>query len=113
MKSNSPDLHHCWLPDGGEWGWGRWSVALVGLLIVIASMVFLAITMASAAACTHYNPSLFPSYDVLNPGPEVRKNPLSATEDPATHESLFIVNSAFLQWVAELKAEVLKLRKGK
>lgn len=65
------------------------------------------------AGCTRYNPALYPSYDVLNPGPEVRKNPLSISEDPATHEPVFIVNAQFLLWVDELKAEILKLRKGK
>jgi uncharacterized protein YigE (DUF2233 family) len=56
--------------------------------------------------CTTYNPSLFPSYDVLNPGEEVRINPLNATPD-----GNFIVNEAFIFWVSELKAEILKLRK--
>lgn len=68
---------------------------------------------AIAISCVHYNPALYPSYDVLNPGPEVRKNPISITEDPTSKESLFIVNSTFLQWVDELKREILKLRKGK
>ena len=53
----------------------------------------------------HYNPALYPSYDVLNPGPEVRLNPLGFDKDGNA-----IVNPAFLLWVYELKAEVLKLR---
>lgn len=78
----------------------RWLTALV--LVALA-----------LAGCAHYNPSLYPSYDVLNPGPEVRKNPISISEDPVTHESVFIVTQAFILWVDELKQEVLKLRKGK
>jgi hypothetical protein len=77
--------------------------------------IFLAILCAVfvLSSCTHYNPALYPSYDVLNPGADVRKNPISVTDDPVSHESLFIVNSSFLMWVSELKAEILKLRKGK
>jgi hypothetical protein len=58
------------------------------------------------ASCAKYNPSLFPSYDVLNPGEEVRKNPLGFTTD-----GNIIVNAAFIQWVSELQAEIKKLRK--
>jgi len=72
-------------------------IILITLLIII---IF--------SSCGHYNPTLFPSYDVLNPGPEVRKNPLGFTED-----GNIIVNEAFILWVDELKQEVLKLRKGK
>ena len=70
-----------------------------GILMLCAS--FFLIT-----DCTHYNPSLYPSYDVLNPGPEVRANPLSVTDD-----GNFIVNEAFILWVQELKEEIKKLRK--
>jgi len=58
------------------------------------------------SSCTAYNPALYPSYDVLNPGPEVRKNPLRTTED-----GNFVVNEAFLMWVQELKEEILNLRR--
>ncbi len=74
-----------------------------------------------------YNPSLYPSYDVLNPGPEVRVNPLGFTVlDPKTgsvsiswdkladgrsKDGLFLVNKDFLQWVYELQAEIKKIRK--
>lgn len=54
----------------------------------------------------HYNPDLYVSYDVLNPGPKVRENPLKALED-----GTFVVNKEFLQWTFELKEEVKKLRK--
>jgi len=57
-------------------------------------------------SCTGYDPSLYPSYDVLNPGAEVKLNPLSVTDD-----GNFIVNAAFLFWVNELKIEVKKLRR--
>jgi len=58
--------------------------------------------------CHSYNPALYPSYDVLNPGPEVRMNPLGFDKDGNA-----IVNQAFLLWVYELKAEVKKLREIK
>lgn len=58
--------------------------------------------------CSKYNPSLYPSYDVLNPGEKVRENPLAFTAD-----GNLIVNPAFIQWVDELKTEIIKLRKGK
>jgi hypothetical protein len=58
-------------------------------------------------ACSRYNPALYPSYDVLNPGPEVRLNPLAFTED-----GNLIVNQAFIRWVDELKREIIKLRKA-
>jgi hypothetical protein len=77
----------------------------ITIALILGALIF--------PACVSYNPSLYPSYDVLNPGPDVRKNPISITEDPVTHESLFIVNTAFLQWVDELKQEILKLRKGR
>jgi len=78
-------------------------------------------------ACHSYNPALYPSYDVLNPGPEVRMNPLGFTVvDPTTgavsiewatlpdgtsKDRLAVVNEAFILWALELKEEVKKLRK--
>lgn len=77
-------------------------------------------------ACHSYNPALYPSYDVLNPGPEVRINPVGFTViDPTTgavliewastaegidKSNLAIINQAFILWVYELKAEVKRLR---
>lgn len=78
-----------------------WALALI--------LVFL---LFALAGCSAYNPSLFPGYDTLNPSEKVRVNPLSTFPDPVTGEQLFVVNSAFLLWVDELKQEVLKLRKG-
>ena len=69
------------------------------------------ILVLAGAACVHYNPALYPSYDVLNPGPEVRLNPISVTSDEKGNP-IFTVNAAFLQWVDELKTEIIKLRKG-
>lgn len=43
---------------------------------------------------------------MLNPTTEVRLNPLRMTKD-----GNFVVNGAFIQWVDELKNEVIKLRK--
>ena len=83
----------------------------------------MAILLLSGNGCTKYNPSLFPSYDVLNPGEEVRKNPLAVAEiteegELIIHEDVlvgpgvyFIVDKAFMMWVFELKEEIKKLRK--
>ena len=62
----------------------------------------------SPVGCSTYDPSLYPSYDVLNPGAEVRLNPLGFTADGNV-----IVNPAFVLWVEELKTEIIKLRKEK
>jgi hypothetical protein len=74
-------------------------------------------------ACHSYNPALYPSYDVLNPGPEVRANPLGfAAQDPdgtwriewgsdvKPSGRLSLVDQAFMTWALELKEEVKKLR---
>ena len=74
-------------------------------------------------ACHSYNPSLYPSYDVLNPGPEIRANPLGFVyqnpdgtwrvewaKDVKPGDNLAVVNDAFTLWVYELKEEVKKLR---
>lgn len=89
----------------------RFRLGLAILATWILSIVF-TFFLLSLAGCTGYNPSLYPSYDILNPGEQVRVNPLSTFPDPITGEQLFAVNSAFLLWVQELKDEVLKLRKG-
>jgi len=68
---------------------------------------FLAISLG-LASCHSYNPSLYPSYDCLNPGPEVRKNPLGFDADGNA-----IVNEAFMLWVYELQQEIRKLRELK
>ena len=82
----------------------RWaSGILIGWTVFI-----LTILVCFLADCSPYNPALYPSYDVLNPGSEVRKNPLGFTED-----GNLIVSPEFIQWVDELKQEVIKLRKGK
>ncbi len=78
-----------------------------GILAARVIFILLAI-VGSLVSCTGYDPALYPSYDVLNPGEAVRLNPISITAD-----GNFVVNGAFIQWVDELKAEVIKLRKGK
>ena len=71
-------------------------------------------------SCTPYDPTLYPSYDVLNPGPEVTINPIAWIKDgrieDRDHNEIYImdgtvVNEAFMLWVYELKEEVEKLRK--
>jgi len=77
-------------------------------------------------SCTAYNPSFYPSYDVLNPGEAVRKNPQAwvdydgekftvtwdeAIGKPEIGKTYVIVDEAFIQWVRELKSEIQHLRK--
>jgi len=64
--------------------------------------------MLGLNSCTQYNPALYPSYNVLVPGEEVLKNPIRVTDD-----GYFVVNKAYIQWVDELQAEIVKLRKEK
>jgi len=77
--------------------------------------------------CAAYNPSVFPSYDVLNPGKEVKINPLGFVVFDATlehytivwdtdvilksDENYAIVNQAFMLHYRELWDEIIKLRK--
>jgi len=68
-------------------------------------MLLLFVSIYLAISCTGYNPALYPSYDVLNPGQEVTMNPLRVVEDG------FVVNDAFLMHYRELWEEVKKLRK--
>lgn len=84
----------------------------LAILTTWALAITLVFLLFALAGCTVYNPSLYPSYDVLNPSEKVRVNPLSTFPDPVTGEQMFVVNSAFFLWVQELKEEVLKLRKG-
>ena len=70
------------------------------------------------SSCHSYNPSLFASFDVLNPGPEVRMNPIGSVgpdgravdEKGRVLTDGLVVNQAFILWVYELKAEIVKLR---
>ena len=75
------------------------------LLLTSAALLSLTFFISLSPACHSYNPALYPSYDVLNPGPEVRMNPLAFDKDGNA-----IVNQAFIVWVYELKVEVKKLR---
>lgn len=68
--------------------------------------LLICVSICLSCSCTGYDPSLYPSYDVLNPGPEVKLNPLRVTDD-----GNFVVNEAFLMWVGELKEEIKKLRR--
>jgi len=77
--------------------------------------------------CTAYNPSLFPTYDPLSPGKEVKINPLGFVVFDATlehyiivwdtdiilssDENYAIVNQAFMIHYRELWDEIIKLRK--
>ena len=56
-------------------------------------------------SCTGYNPVFYPGYDVLNPSEAVRMNPLGFTDDGNV-----IVNTAYIQWVDDLQAEIERLR---
>ncbi len=75
-------------------------------------------------SCTKYNPSFYPSYDVLNPGEKVRRNPLTIVEMtdqgivPKTSAAAleigkryFLVDEHFMQHYNELWREVERLRR--
>lgn len=81
------------------------SVSWLGIGAIIAVLIITAILFLSLG-CSSYNPALYPSYDVLNPGEKVRLNPLAFTED-----GNLIVNKEFIAWVDELKQEIIRLRK--
>lgn len=93
--------------ESSRTGPARW---LLGAAFAAPAAVALALLVTPS--CVGYDPSLYPSYDVLNPGQAVRVNPLSTYPDPATGRQLFVVDAAFIAWVDELKAEIIKLRKG-
>ena len=70
-------------------------------------------------SCTPYDPTLYPSYNILNPGPEVTINPIAWIKDgrieDRDHNEIYItdgivVNEAFMIWAYELKEEVEKLQ---
>lgn len=88
---------------------------------LLRSIILLIFVSFFLSSCTAYNPSMYPSYDVLNPGPEVRLNPIGFVT-PGTMievdgkkveaaETYTVVNDAFMMWVFELKEEIKKLRK--
>ena len=74
---------------------------VTGLLLLTCFLTF----SLSLTSCHSYDPALYASYDVLNPGPEVRMNPLGFDKDGNV-----LVNQAFIFWAYELKEEVKKLR---
>jgi len=80
----------------------RLKLARIKTWLLCASICFSLL----AASCTQYDPALYPSYDVLVPGIEVLANPFGTTPD-----GYYKVNAEFLQWVQELQAEIVKLRK--
>lgn len=68
--------------------------------VILASCVSLFLVNS----CARYDPSLYPTGDVLRPGPEVRI--LAITED-----NNIIVNESFMLWVDALKDEIISLRR--
>jgi hypothetical protein len=70
---------------------------------ILCAIIFLLSTLINS--CHSYNPAFFHGYDVLNPDPIVRMNPLDTTAD-----GHFIVNREFLEWVQELQLEIKRLR---
>ena len=98
----------------------------------LLKLLLLFVIFSISINCTGYNPAFYPSYDVLNPGPEVRKNPLAVITISASliSEGLFeydgeivtdqqlqdgkaylIVDEYFMAHYYELWNEVEKLRK--
>lgn len=72
-------------------------------------------------SCAPYDPTLYPSYDVLVPGPEVTINPIAYVNagkiEDRDHNEIYIadgyvVNEAYMLWVQELFEEVKKLREN-
>lgn len=66
-------------------------------------------------SCTPYDPTIYPSYDVLNPSAEVKANPIAwikngRIEDRDNNEIYItdgiVVNEAFMLWVYELYEKV-------
>ncbi len=69
--------------------------------------------------CAPYDPTLYPSYYILNPVPEVTINPIAYVEDgrieDRDHNEVhvadgYVVNEAYMLWVQELFEEVKRLR---
>jgi len=95
----------------------------------IGSIITLIFVSFFFASCTAYSPAYYPSYDILNPGTEVRANPFGFVVFDAelehyviiwdadailkSDEEYTIVNMAFLLHYRELWDEVIKLRKEK
>jgi len=77
------------------------------MLVIVATLIISAGIYSCSCGHRPYNPALYPSYDTLNPGPEVRLNPLAFTPD-----GNLIVNKQFLLWVYELQQEIRKLRES-
>ena len=96
------------------------------LTIGIASL-FLICGLILIENCTAYNPAFYPSYDVLNPGPEVRKNPFgfvvwSEEEQafvilwkpdftPDRAEEYILIDGLMSQWIDEVTEELQKRTK--
>lgn len=87
--------------------------------MILVLLIF--VSICSGHNCTGYDPSLYPGYDVLNPGPEVKMNPLGIVlagteiiddgEIVILGRNQFVVNQAYLTHYRELWDEVKKLRK--
>ena len=78
-------------------------------------------------SCTPYNPAFYPSYDVLNPGPEVRANPhgfvVWSEEDqafiilwrpgrePDKAKEYIVIDKSMSQWIDDVAEELAKIEK--
>jgi len=96
-------------------------------MIGIASL-FLICGLILTESCTPYNPAFYPSYDVLNPGPEVRKNPFgfvvwSEEEQafvilwkpgftPDRAKEYILIDGLMSQWIDEVTEELKKRKNG-
>lgn len=94
------------------------------LLTIGTATLFLICGLVLTEACTAYNPSFYPSYDVLNPGPEVRENPFGFvfwSEDeqvfiiewkpgylPDKTKKYILIDNLMSQWIDELTEELEK-----
>jgi len=101
---------------------GRQSRRHIGIGIVLLFMICGFLTN-----CSSYNPSLYPSYDVLNPGEKVRENPVGFVYHdgekwivewkenylPDPERSYSMINEEMGIWIYELRMEIEKLRRMK
>ncbi len=101
---------------------GRRSRRHIGIGILLLFMI-----CGFLSNCSSYNPSLYPSYDVLNPGEKVKENPVGWVyfsegkwvidweEDyvPNPDQAYTITNKEMGIWIYELRMEIEKLRRMK
>ena len=98
---------------------------------LVLKLLLLFVIFFISINCTGYNPAFYPSYDTLNPGPEVRKNPVAMVTVTAAlaevetfaydaelitdqllidGKTYFVVDEYFMAHYKELWNEIEKMR---